>query len=75
MISRRMKPSTMAPLAIALVVALSALACGGDDGVTPMCPTAEDCKTQPGPPPSRSDADAAAPEDEADAADDESPEE
>lgn len=53
----RLEKLSLMPLAsIALAAAFFVSACGGDEGVTPVCPNEEDCKTQPGPPPKKDDA-------------------
>lgn len=57
---------------LALGSSLLVVACGGDDGVTPICPAVEDCVTPPGKP--SADAGADGDESEADASDDESDE-
>lgn len=52
----KLAPMPFRLISIALAAGSLVAACGGDEGVTPVCPNAEDCKTQPGPPPSKDDA-------------------
>jgi len=49
---------------LALGSSLGVVACGGDEGVTPVCPTVENCTTPPG---ERPPTDAGADEDETEA--------
>lgn len=49
---------------LALGSSVGVVACGGDEGVTPVCPTVEDCTTPPG---QRPPTDAGADEDETEA--------
>lgn len=46
--------SKLVPLVpLLLAASLFATGCGDDDGVTPVCPTTDDCVTKPGKPPAR----------------------
>lgn len=62
------KPRFFVPMLLA--ASLFAVACSDDDGVTPVCPTADDCVTKPGNAPPK-DTDAGETEDDTSTGEDE----